>query len=267
MFFTGILQFLDKTALNYANLFGIRTHVHLTGSQFNWLASLFYFGYLIGQLPTPYLLTKYPTGKVLGICTIFWGIMVLVFSWSTNFAGAATCRFFLGVFEAPITPGLTLAVGYWWTRSEAALRYNIIYSSLGWAGILGSLISVGISGDSDDGPVKRWQLIFVVVSQSLIYIVVNISSQVAQLGSVTILWGVIVFAFLPDSPVSARFFNQEERLAATARVAANQVGYVRRIINRHYKMGLINRKDKIRKSQAVSNKERFMGFQDMVYCA
>lgn len=164
MFITGVLQFLDKTALNYANLFGIRSDLQLTGSQFNWLASLFYLGYLVGQIPVPFLLTRYPTGRVLGVCTIFWGIMVLVFSWSGSFAGAATCRFLLGVFEAPITPGLTLAVGYWWTRDEAALRYNIIYSSLGWAGILGSLMSVGISGYSDEGAVKRWQLVFVVVS-------------------------------------------------------------------------------------------------------
>lgn len=164
MFITGVLQFTDKTALNYANLFGIRTDIHLTGSQFNWLASLFYLGYLVGQPTVPFLLSRYSTGKVLGVCTIFWGIMVLVFSWTKNFAGAAACRFLLGIFEAPITPGLTLAVGHWWTRDEAALRYNIIYSSLGWAGILGSLMSVGISGDSDDGPVKRWQLVFIVVS-------------------------------------------------------------------------------------------------------
>lgn len=46
-----------------------------------------------------------------------------------------------------------------------------------------------------------------------------------QLGAVTTLWGFVIFALLPDSPVNAHFFDKEERLTATARVAANQVGY------------------------------------------
>lgn len=166
MFITSILQFLDKTALNYANLFGIRNDLNLTGSQFNWLASIFYMGYMVAQFPASYLYARYSTGKIIGVCTVLWGITVLVFSFTRNFAGAAVLRFLLGIFEAPITPGMTLAVGYWWTRSEAPLRMNVIYSALGWAGVIGSLMSTGISGDSDSGPIKRWQLVFVVVSSS-----------------------------------------------------------------------------------------------------
>lgn len=170
MFITSILQFLDKTALNYANLFGIREDLHLTGSEFNWLASIFYLGYLVAQLPASYLFARFSTGKIIGVCTILWGITVLAFSWTRNFAGAAALRFLLGIFEAPITPGLTLAVGYWWTRDEAPLRMNVIYSALGWAGIIGSLMSAGVSGDSDTGPVKRWQLVFVVVRSTVMFL-------------------------------------------------------------------------------------------------
>ncbi|PAV24340.1 MFS general substrate transporter [Pyrrhoderma noxium] len=206
MFFTSILQFLDKTALNYANLFGIRTDLGLSGSEYSWLASLFYLGYLIAQFPASYLFSKLPTGKLLGVCIILWGITILVFTWSSNFTGAAVCRFLLGVLEAPITPGITLAVGHWWTRDEAALRYNIIYSALGWAGIIGSLMSTGISTGGDNTLVKKWQLVFLV------------------LGSITTVWGFVVFLLLPDSPVDAKFFTHEERLFATARVASNQVG-------------------------------------------
>ena len=87
MLVTSILQFLDKTAINYANLFGIRQNLNLTGNQFSWLASIFYFGYLFAQFPMAYLMTKYSSGKVMGICTVLWGITVLVFAWTKNFAG------------------------------------------------------------------------------------------------------------------------------------------------------------------------------------
>jgi len=77
---------------------------------------------------------------------------------------------------------------------------------LGWAGIIGSLMSTGISRLNDDGPLARWQIVFVI------------------LGSITTLWGFFVLFYLPDSPVDARFLNHEERLLATQRVAGNQVG-------------------------------------------
>jgi MFS family permease len=32
---------------------------------------------------------------------------------SHNFAGMATCRFLLGIFEAPITPCFMMIVGMW----------------------------------------------------------------------------------------------------------------------------------------------------------
>jgi MFS family permease len=99
----------------------------------------------------------------LGVCTILWGITILVFTWSKNFTGAAICRFLLGVFEAPITPGITLAMGYWWTRDEAPVRYTFVYSGLGWAGIVGSLMSTGISKLGDGGIIARWQIVFVIV--------------------------------------------------------------------------------------------------------
>ena len=40
---TQALQFMDKTSLNYANLFGYQTTLNLKGQQFNYLsASMFY---------------------------------------------------------------------------------------------------------------------------------------------------------------------------------------------------------------------------------
>jgi MFS family permease len=93
MFITSMLQFLDKTAINYANLFGIRSDINLSGSQFSWLASIFYLGYLVSQFPAAYILTKFPSGKVMGICTVLWGVAVIVFPWSKDFAGLFLAEF------------------------------------------------------------------------------------------------------------------------------------------------------------------------------
>ena len=38
------LNYLDKTTLSYASVMGIRKDIHLTGDDYQWLGSMFYFG-------------------------------------------------------------------------------------------------------------------------------------------------------------------------------------------------------------------------------
>ncbi|KAK0185191.1 major facilitator superfamily domain-containing protein [Armillaria mellea] len=214
---TQTLQFLDKTALNYANLFGFQTDLNLHGDQFNWLGSMVYFGYAIAQYPAQVLIGRYPAQRVLSCAVFIWGLCVLTMVWCTNFRTAMVNRFFLGIFEAFVSPCLTLMTGWWYTRQELPLRQFIWYSGLGWGGVIGSYVSTGISAISDNhaGP-EKWQYM-----QVSFYI----------LGSVTMAWAIAVFFLLPDSPASAQFFSPEYRVLAVQRVAGNQLG----IKNRKFK--------------------------------
>jgi sugar phosphate permease len=115
-------------------------------------------------------------------------------------------RFFMGMFEAAVTPCLTLATGFWWTRTEIPLRQCIWYSSLGFGGIFGSYISMGISTMPEDHSPERWQLIFYI------------------LGALTIAWSFILWFCLSDTPSTAKFLKPTERLIAIARVATNTTG-------------------------------------------
>lgn len=45
-----MLQFMDKTALNYANLFNYQKALGLKGQQFNYLSGVVYLGYFFGNL-------------------------------------------------------------------------------------------------------------------------------------------------------------------------------------------------------------------------
>lgn len=41
-----MIQFADKTTLNYAALMGIREDTNLSGTEYSWISSIFYAGYL-----------------------------------------------------------------------------------------------------------------------------------------------------------------------------------------------------------------------------
>jgi len=204
---TQTLQYLDKTALNYAKVFGMDKAMGLSGSQFSWTASIFYIGYLVAQEPAAYLIGKYKANQVLGGTCILWGICVISMMACTNFTTAMVNRFFLGFFEAAVTPGLSLLTGMWYTRAESPLRQTIWYSSVGWGGMIGSLMAAGIEkANVDSLAVPKWQLIFII------------------LGVLTIAWGVVLYFFLADGPSNAFWLKPAYRTLAVGRVASNGVG-------------------------------------------
>lgn len=55
--------YIDKTTLSYAAIFGINEDLKLHGTQYNWLSSIFYFGFLVWVFPTNFLMQKFPIGK------------------------------------------------------------------------------------------------------------------------------------------------------------------------------------------------------------
>lgn len=118
----------------------------------------------------------------------------------------------MGFFEAAATPGMTLMTGYWYTRKEVPLRQCIWYSALGWGGMVGSYMSTGISKLPDTVSPAKWQLIFYI------------------LGGATMIWAVVIFFLLPDSPSNAYFLKPHERIIAVKRVASNEYG----VKNKHF---------------------------------
>jgi sugar phosphate permease len=70
LFFIYLLQYLDKNGINYASAFDLAKGTNLKGQDYSWLGSIFYFGYLLGQYPSGYLLQRLPIAKFLGFATL-----------------------------------------------------------------------------------------------------------------------------------------------------------------------------------------------------
>lgn len=84
---------------------------------------------------------------------------------------------------------------------------SIWYSAIGWGGMIGALMAAGISKMNDEANlIPRWQIIFYI------------------LGSITIIWGAVLYFFLEDGPSSARWIPKDQRPLAVARVANNGTG-------------------------------------------
>ncbi|KZT03080.1 MFS general substrate transporter [Laetiporus sulphureus 93-53] len=199
------LSIVDKTALNYGNLYGMKTDLGVTGQQFDWFASAFYFGYLIGNYPQGWLLQHYHSGRVLATMTAIWGVIVICIASAKSFGGVLAAYFFLGIIESIVTPGLTLLTAIWYAQPEVPLRTMIWYSFNGFAGIFGGFLAYGV-GHIRHPSLARWKYIFLI------------------LGAISLAYSFILWFMMPDSPVGARFLTKDEKLKAVKRVAEAKNG-------------------------------------------
>ncbi|KAJ6093975.1 hypothetical protein N7467_002820 [Penicillium canescens] len=209
---TYFCQSLDKGILNYASIMGIKDDTHLVGQQYSWLGTILYIGILVGEYPQNLLLQKLPVAKTLAVNVFIWGAVVACSAASTKFASLMVVRFLLGFFESCVQPAMMLVTAMWYKREEQAVLNSIWYCMTGVQLIIGGLLAFGVSHFTD-GPIKSWQLLFLV------------------LGLFTCCWSVFIGLFLPDSPISARCFTEDEKRLMIERVRHNETG----IENKEYK--------------------------------
>lgn len=210
------LNYLDKTTLSYASVMGIRKDISLKGDDYQWVSSMFYFGYLAWEYPTNRLLQRLPLAKYSAFCVIAWGLVLCCMAATKNYSGALAVRFFLGVFEAAVTPGWALITSQWYTKAEQGARTGIWFSFNGWGQIFGGLVAYGIAvGVRKHGAtIAAWKVLFLFT------------------GFLTALMGCIFLWVVPDNPLKARWLNKQDRRLAIERIRSNQQG----VGNKHFKL-------------------------------
>ncbi|TKA62601.1 hypothetical protein B0A55_11105 [Friedmanniomyces simplex] len=199
------LQSLDKTALSYASVFGLIKDTNLVGLEFSWLGAIVYVAQLVWQPCVAVLLVKLPLGKFCATMVLCWGITLCGMSAAHNFGGLMAARFVLGSFEASVAPTFIALVQMWYRRGEQTNRNAAWYSMLGVVNIFGSLLSYGLA-HIQSKVLHSYQIIFLFC------------------GCLTVAFSTIVFIFLPDSPMQARFLTADEKLIAIERLRMNQQG-------------------------------------------
>lgn len=155
---------------------------------------------------------------------VLWGIACVCCGLVHNFAGLATARWFLGLFEAGLFPGMTFQINRptrpltqsnplsgcnfylscWYKRSEFGVRSAIFFSAAAIAGSFGGLLAAAISQMDGVGGKAGWAWIFILE------------------GLITVIIGVVSVWMVHDFPDEATFLSPEDRLRVYHRLKADQ---------------------------------------------
>ncbi|KAL4783700.1 major facilitator superfamily domain-containing protein [Aspergillus varians] len=196
------LQLMDKNSLSFAAIMGVKEDTNLTPSQYSWLGSIVYFGYLGGDIPATYLMQRIPLAKYLSCMCMLWGIVVALHAVCHDFATLAVVRFFLGAIEVSTLPVAIQITAAFYTKTEQVSRVAVWYSTSGWAAVFGGFLAWCMY----HAPSFRWQGLFVLY------------------GAMTFATGAFLYFFLAASPTDAKWLNEEEKIIALERVRVNKTG-------------------------------------------
>ncbi|ANB12554.1 allantoate permease [Sugiyamaella lignohabitans] len=210
------VQYLDKITNSFASIMGLRTDLHISGSQYSWVGSAFYLAYLVFEFPASYSLQRFPIAKTVGAFIIAWGFVLCMTALPKNYGGFITTRIFLGMLESAVTPAFVLITSQWYKSEEQFTRMSFWSGCNGLGSIIGSLTAYGLAKRQEAGtlPIPGWRLLFVIV------------------GVITIALGIVFILVIPDVPTKAWFLTKEEKLLVVERIRTNKQGFG----NRNFKM-------------------------------
>ncbi|CAK7226322.1 hypothetical protein SBRCBS47491_006190 [Sporothrix bragantina] len=209
------LMYVDKQTLGSSAILGILNDAHLSANQYNWLSSIFYVGYLLAEWPQNLALQRFPVGKWLAGNLVVWGAILLLHIPCRSFGALFAVRFLLGLAEACVVPSFLLILSMFFTYDEQAWLMPSMWAAGNSSPITSGLLSYGVLFIKT-GSFSPWKWFMVIT------------------GTLTILYGVLVWFLFPDSPVTAHFFKKPAtRAQAVLRLSSNHSGIEQKRFQRY----------------------------------
>ncbi|KAJ4993615.1 MFS transporter [Stagonosporopsis vannaccii] len=196
------LNFLDRNAIVNGKIDKMDVDLGLTGVQYNTCVSIFFVGYLVGQVPSNMLLNRIKPSWYMSGWMMAWAIVSTLMAIVKDYKGMLACRFVLGITEAPFYPGGVYLISMFYTRKESATRMSIFYTGNLLASSFSGLIAAGVfAGMEGKSGLEGWRWLFIIQ------------------GLITVGVAVLAFFMLPNAPLQTRWLTQEERELAHSRIA------------------------------------------------
>ncbi|KAF8808496.1 MFS general substrate transporter [Phlegmacium glaucopus] len=187
------LSFLDRTNFANARVAGLQSNLKMTNKQYSIALTVTYVPYIVAELPSNLLLKIVGPNLMLPTMLTLWGLVTMLQGVVHNYQGLLACRFFLGLLEGGVFPGLVLYLSFFYPRQRLQWRISAFFSAASLSGAFSGLLAFGIINMNGVGNRPGWAWIFILE------------------GLFTLLFGLASYMLLPRSPAHARFFNEKEK--------------------------------------------------------
>jgi MFS transporter, ACS family, tartrate transporter len=192
LFLLYIIAYLDRINLGFAAL-QMRDQLHLSDREYGSGAGMFFWGYLIFQLPSNIILERVGVRRWISALMVIWGIVSGLMIFVSGPTSLKVFRFLLGAAEAGFFPGVILYMKRWFPEHARARAVAWFMTANPLAGFVGSPISGALLNVHGAG-LHGWQWLFVMEAVP------------------AVVFGVISYWVLPEGPSEASWLSDAERL-------------------------------------------------------
>ncbi|KAJ5621000.1 hypothetical protein N7510_004984 [Penicillium lagena] len=188
-----LLSYLDRSNVGNAKLDGLTTDLNMSGDQYLNGLTLFFVGYVLFEIPCNIILRRATPRIWLPTLSIIWGVVATLLGVVQNYSGFLSSRFFLGIAESGLFPGVVFYMSMWYKRNEQHYRIALFFSAASLAGAFGGILAWGIGHMDGVGGYSGWRWIFILE------------------GLLTLVISFISYFWVYNYPSTAEFLSKEER--------------------------------------------------------
>ncbi len=135
-----LFSYFDRINISFAKT-QMQAELGLSDAAYGFAASIFFFGYVLFEVPSSYGLKRY--GAPSWICRIMvsWGLATAALVFAYNEFTLYFLRFLIGVMEAGFGPALLFYLACWFPKKNLASMNGLWFLSIPLSGMLGAPVS------------------------------------------------------------------------------------------------------------------------------
>ena len=191
VFILYIIAFLDRVNVGYAAL-QMADDLGFSAEVFGFGAGIFFFGYVILEIPGSVLVERWSARKWIARIMISWGVLAITTAFVRTSTQFYWVRFLLGAAEAGFFPGIIVYLSHWFRYEDRAKAVALFMAAIPVSNLLGSPISgllLGVHWLNQPG----WRWLFIVE------------------GIPALILGFITIYYLTDWPREATWLPDDEK--------------------------------------------------------
>jgi ACS family tartrate transporter-like MFS transporter len=193
--------YMDRVNISFAQA-QMSHELHFSSTVYGFGAGLFFVSYSVLEIPSNMLLYRVGARRWLARIMLTWGLLAMAMMLVRNPIQFYVMRFLLGMAEAGFFPGVLFYLTQWFPANIRARTISRFYVSLPLSSVVMGALAGGLFKLDGRMHLSGWQWLFLVE------------------GIPPVLLSIIFLKFLPDSPNSASWLSEGERVWIQQRLAA-----------------------------------------------
>jgi MFS family permease len=189
-----VLNYLDRTNIALA-----KTHLEadlgISAAAFGLGAGLFFLAYCTLEIPSNIIMHRVGARRWIGRIIISWGAISTLTMFVWNDTSFYIMRFLLGIAEAGFYPGMLFYFTLWFAARDRAIAVGALLAAPQVATIFGSPLGGALMTLDGNLGLHGWQWLLLLE------------------GLPTVLFGIFIWFYLPDSPADARWLDADQKSA------------------------------------------------------